>query len=220
MNQRIVLATGNRGKVEEMQSILAPFGLQVVPQSEFGVPEADETGLTFVENAIIKARNAAAHTGLPAIADDSGLEVDFLKGVPGIYSSRFAGITAHSSDNVAKLLADMKEVPDSERTARLQCLMVFIRHDRDPTPIICQGTWEGAILHAAQGDGGFGYDPVFYVPTHNCASAELSAELKNQLSHRGQALRKLAEVLKNNVGWAPPTSTATSAPVVGNAHPT
>ena len=220
MNQRIVLATGNRGKVEEMQSILAPFGLQVVPQSEFGVPEADETGLTFVENAIIKARNAAAHTGLPAIADDSGLEVDFLKGVPGIYSSRFAGITAHSSDNVAKLLADMKEVPDSERTARFQCLMVFIRHDRDPTPIICQGTWEGAILHAAQGDGGFGYDPVFYVPTHNCASAELSAELKNQLSHRGQALRKLAEVLKNNVGWAPPTSTATSAPVVGNAHPT
>ncbi len=220
MNQRIVLATGNRGKVEEMQAILAPFGLQVVPQSEFGVPEADETGLTFVENAIIKARNAATHTGLPAIADDSGLEVDFLKGAPGIYSSRFAGITANSSDNVAKLLADMKEVPDSERTARFQCLMVFIRHDRDPTPIICQGTWEGTILHASQGDGGFGYDPVFYVPTHNCASAELSAELKNQLSHRGRALRKLAEVLKNNVGWAPPTSTATSAPVVGNAHPT
>ncbi len=220
MTQRIVLATGNRGKVEEMQAILAPFGLQVVPQSEFGVPEADETGLTFVENAIIKARNAAAHTGLPAIADDSGLEVDFLKGAPGIYSSRFAGITANSSDNVAKLLADMKEVPDSERTARFQCLMVFIRHDRDPTPIICQGSWEGSILHASQGDGGFGYDPVFYVPTHNCASAELSAELKNQLSHRGQALRKLAEVLKNNVGWAPPTSTVTSAPVVGNAHPT
>lgn len=220
MSQRIVLATGNRGKVEEMQAILAPFGLEVVPQSEFGVPEADETGLTFVENAIIKARNAAAHTGLPAIADDSGLEVDFLKGAPGIYSSRFAGITANSSDNVAKLLADMKEVPDSERTARFQCLMVFIRHDRDPTPIICQGTWEGTILHAAQGDGGFGYDPVFYVPTHNCASAELSAELKNQLSHRGQALRKLAEILKNNAGWAPPTSTVTSAPVVGNAHPT
>lgn len=220
MSQRIVLATGNRGKVEEMQAILAPFGLEVVPQSEFGVPEADETGLTFVENAIIKARNAAAHTGLPAIADDSGLEVDFLKGAPGIYSSRFAGITAHSSDNVAKLLAGMKEVPDNERTARFQCLMVFIRHDRDPTPIICQGTWEGTILHAAQGDGGFGYDPVFYVPTHNCASAELSAELKNQLSHRGQALRKLAEILKNNAGWAPPTSTVTSAPVVGNAHPT
>lgn len=220
MTQRIVLATGNRGKVEEMQAILAPFGLQVVPQSEFGVPEADETGLTFVENAIIKARNAAAHTGLPAIADDSGLEVDFLKGAPGIYSSRFAGITANSSDNVAKLLADMKEVPDSERTARFQCLMVFIRHDRDPTPIICQGSWEGSILHASQGDGGFGYDPVFYVPTHNCTSAELSAELKNQLSHRGQALRKLAEVLKNNVGWAPPTLTEMPAPVVGNAHPT
>ncbi|MDZ4262852.1 MAG: RdgB/HAM1 family non-canonical purine NTP pyrophosphatase [Pseudomonadota bacterium] len=220
ITQRIVLATGNRGKVEEMQAILAPFGLQVVPQSEFGVPEAEETGLTFVENAIIKARNAAAHTGLPAIADDSGLEVDFLKGAPGIYSSRFAGITANSSDNVAKLLADMKEVPDSERTARFQSLMVFIRHDRDPTPIICQGSWEGTILHASQGDGGFGYDPVFYVPTHNCASAELSAELKNQLSHRGKALRQLAETLKNNVGWAPPTSTVTSASAVGNAHPT
>ncbi len=220
MTQRIVLATGNRGKVEEMQAILAPFGLEVVPQSAFDVPEAEETGLTFVENAIIKARNAAAHTGLPAIADDSGLEVDFLNGAPGIYSSRFAGITANSSDNVAKLLADMKEVPDSERNARFQCLMVFIRHDRDPTPIICQGTWEGTILHASQGDGGFGYDPVFYVPTHNCASAELSAELKNQLSHRGQALRQLAEVLKNNVGWAPPTLTEMSAPAVGNAHPT
>ncbi len=220
MSQRIVLATGNRGKVEEMQAILAPFGLEVVPQSAFDVPEAEETGLTFVENAIIKARNAAAHTGLPAIADDSGLEVDFLNGAPGIYSSRFAGITANSSDNVTKLLADMKEVPDSERNARFQCLMVFIRHDRDPTPIICQGTWEGTILHASQGDGGFGYDPVFYVPTHHCASAELSADVKNQLSHRGQALRQLAEVLKNNVGWAPPTSTEMSAPAVGNAHPT
>ncbi len=220
MTQRIVLATGNRGKVEEMQAILAPFGLEVVPQSEFDVPEAEETGLTFVENAIIKARNAAAHTGLPAIADDSGLEVDFLKGAPGIYSSRFAGITANSSDNIAKLLADMKEVPDSERNARFQCLLVFMRHALDPTPIICQGTWEGSILHASQGDGGFGYDPVFYVPTHNCASAELSAELKNQLSHRGQALRQLAETLKNNVGWAPPTLTEMSASAVGNAHPT
>lgn len=196
MSQRIVLATGNRGKVKEMQAILAPFGFEVVPQSEFDVPEAEETGLTFVENAIIKARNAAAHTGLPAIADDSGLEVDHLRGEPGIYSSRFAGPDAIDSDNVARLLADMKSVPESERTARFQCLMVFMKHDRDPTPLICQGTWEGTILHAPQGDGGFGYDPVFYVPTHNCASAELPAEVKNQLSHRGQALRKLAEALR------------------------
>lgn len=198
MSQRIVLATGNRGKVKEMQAILAPFGFEVVPQSEFDVPEAEETGLTFVENAIIKARNAAAHTGLPAIADDSGLEVDHLMGAPGIYSSRFAGPDAADGDNVARLLADMKSVPESERTARFQCLMVFMKHDRDPTPLICQGTWEGTILHAPQGDGGFGYDPVFYVPTHHCASAELPTEVKNQLSHRGQALRKLAEALKES----------------------
>ncbi len=196
VSHRIVLATGNRGKVKEMALILAPFGFEVVPQSEFGVPEAEETGLTFIENAIIKARNAAAHTGLPAIADDSGLEVDHLKGAPGIYSSRFAGADAADGNNVVKLLADMKRVPESERTARFQCLMVFMEHDRDPTPIICQGTWEGTILRAPIGDGGFGYDPVFYVPTHDCASAELSAEVKNQLSHRGQALRKLAEALK------------------------
>lgn len=220
MTQRIVLATGNRGKVKEMAAILAPFGFEVVPQSEFDVPEADETGLSFVENAIIKARNAALHTGLPAIADDSGLEVDHLRGAPGIYSARFAGPDASDADNVAKLLADLKVVPDSERTARFQCLMVFMAHDRDPTPIICQGTWEGIILHAPRGEGGFGYDPVFYVPTHDCASAELSAEVKNELSHRGQALRQLAEALKNNVGWAPPTLTGTSAPAVGNAHPT
>ena len=196
MSQRIVLATGNQGKVKEMGDILAPFGLQIVPQSEFDVPEADETGLTFVENAIIKARNAAAHTGLPAIADDSGLEVDFLKGAPGIYSSRFAGPDANSQDNVKKLLAEMKDVPEEKRTARFQCVMVYMEHDNDPTPLICQGTWEGRILFEQRGENGFGYDPVFYVPTHNCASAELSKEVKNQLSHRGQALRQLAEAMK------------------------
>jgi len=196
MTQRIVLATGNQGKVKEMGQILAPFGLQIVPQSEFAVSEADETGLTFVENAIIKARNAAAHTGLPAIADDSGLEVDYLKGAPGIYSSRFAGPSATSRDNLIKLLADMKDVPEAERTARFQCLMVYMEHKDDPTPLICQGTWEGRILLEERGENGFGYDPVFYVPTHDCASAELSKEVKNQLSHRGQALRKLAEAMK------------------------
>ncbi|HHI81982.1 MAG TPA: RdgB/HAM1 family non-canonical purine NTP pyrophosphatase [Rhizobiales bacterium] len=196
MSRRIVLATGNTGKVRELGALLAQLDIEIIPQSEFDVPEADETGLTFVENAIIKARNAAAHTGLPAIADDSGLEVDFLKGAPGIYSSRFAGVNANSQDNVKKLLTEMKDVADAERSARFQCLLVFMAHDKDPTPLICQGTWEGSILHEQQGDGGFGYDPVFYVPTHDCASAELTAEIKNQLSHRGQALRKLAEAMQ------------------------
>ena len=195
MNQRIVLATGNPGKVKEMGEILAPFGMEILPQSEFDVPEAIEDGLSFVENAIIKARNAAAHTGLPAIADDSGLEVDCLKGAPGIYSSRFAGPEATDKDNVRKLLQDMQDVAEDKRTARFQCLMVYMAHEADPTPIICQGTWEGRILFEQRGDNGFGYDPVFYVPTHDCASAELSKEVKNSLSHRGQALRKLAEAL-------------------------
>lgn len=195
MTQRIVLASGNKGKVSEMSALLADFDFEVLPQSHFGVPEAEETGLTFVENAIIKARNAAAHTGLPAIADDSGLEVDFLKGAPGIYSSRFAGPEATDNDNVDKLLAELKDVSDAERTARFQCLLVFMAHDKDPTPLICQGTWEGRILHHPQGFGGFGYDPVFYVPSHDCASAELEPELKNQLSHRGQALRMLVEAM-------------------------
>ena len=196
MRRRIVLATGNQGKVRELGALLAQLDIEIVPQSEFDVPEADETGLSFVENAIIKARNAAAHTGLPAIADDSGLEVDWLKGAPGIYSSRYAGIDANSQDNVKKLLTEMKDVPDLERSARFQCLLVFMEHDKDPTPLICQGSWEGRILHQQRGDGGFGYDPVFYVPSHDCASAELAPELKNQLSHRGQALRQLAAAMK------------------------
>lgn len=196
MSRRVVLATGNAGKVRELGALLAQLDIEIIPQSEFDVPEADETGLTFVENAIIKARNAAAHTGLPAIADDSGLEVDFLKGAPGIYSARFAGVNANSQDNVKKLLTEMKDVPETERNARFQCLLVFMEHDKDPTPLICQGTWEGSILREQQGGGGFGYDPVFYVPSHDCASAELTPEIKNQLSHRGQALRKLVEVMK------------------------
>jgi XTP/dITP diphosphohydrolase len=199
MTQRIVLASGNQGKVSEIAALLAEFDFEVLPQSQFGVPEAEETGLTFVENAIIKARNAAAHTGLPAIADDSGLEVDFLKGAPGIYSSRFAGPEATDHDNVDKLLAELKDVSDAERTARFQCLLVFMAHDKDPTPLICQGTWEGRILHHPQGFGGFGYDPVFYVPSHDCASAELEPEVKNQLSHRGQALRKLVEAMTEQI---------------------
>ncbi len=194
--KRIVLATGNAGKVREINEVLAGLGLHVDPQSQFGVTEAEETGLSFVENAIIKARNAAQHTGLPAIADDSGLEVDALKGAPGIYSSRYAGPHANDRDNLQKLLADLVNVPEQQRGARFQCVMVYLRHASDPTPLICQGTWEGRILFSPRGENGFGYDPVFYVPTHDCSSAELSPEIKNSLSHRGQALRKLIEGLR------------------------
>ncbi len=194
--KKIVLATGNLGKVREINELLADHDLEVVPQSDFNVPEAEETGLTFVENAILKARNAAAHTGLPAIADDSGLEVDALDGAPGIYSSRYAGSTATDKDNLEKLLADLGDLPDAQRSARFQCLMVYLRHVKDPTPILCQGTWEGRILFAPRGSNGFGYDPVFYVPGHDCSSAELSPDIKNRLSHRGQALRKLIMALR------------------------
>lgn len=193
----IILASSNAGKVREINQLLETLDFKVRPQSEFGVPDAEETGLTFVENAILKARNAAAHTGLPAIADDSGLEVDALHGAPGIYSARYAGAGASDQANLEKLLAVLREVPESGRTARFQCLLVYLRHAEDPTPLICQGTWEGRILFEPRGDNGFGYDPVFFVPKHNCASAELEPAVKNSLSHRGQALRKLVAALQH-----------------------
>ena len=195
MNHKIVLASNNPGKVREIAALLTGQQLTVVPQSDFGVPDVEETGLSFVENAILKARNAARHAGLPAIADDSGIEVDALRGAPGIYSARFAGPGASDAANLQKLLEDLKDVPEDDRGARFQCLMVYVRHERDPTPLICQGTWEGRILFAPRGASGFGYDPVFYVPTHGCSAAELPPELKNQLSHRGQALRQLVAAL-------------------------
>jgi XTP/dITP diphosphohydrolase len=194
--KKVVLASGNKGKVREINQLLAGLELEVVPQTEFGVPEIEETGLTFVENAILKARNAAQHTGLPAIADDSGLEVDALKGAPGIYSARYAGVGSSDEQNLIKLLNTLEGVPEAERTARFQCLLVYMAHELDPTPLICQGTWEGRITTAPQGEGGFGYDPVFYVPSHDCTSAELSAEEKNRLSHRGQALQLLLKALR------------------------
>ena len=198
MGRRIVLASNNAGKVREIGQLLADQEIEVLPQSAFDIPEAEETGLTFVENAILKARHAAHLAGLPAIADDSGIEVDALNGAPGIYSARFAGKGASDSDNLRKLLEELKDVPEQNRTARFQCLMVYIRHEKDPTPIICQGTWEGCILFEPRGSGGFGYDPVFYVPTHDCASAELAPDEKNRLSHRGQAIRKLVTALKES----------------------
>ena len=192
---RAVLASGNWGKVQEFNAVLAGCHLEVVPQGEYGVTEAEETGLTFVENAIIKARHAARVTGLPAIADDSGIEVDVLQGAPGVRTSRFAGDDATDADNLDKLLGLLEDVPDEERTARFQCLLVFMRHGEDATPVICQGTWHGRIARAPAGTNGFGYDPVFWVPTHGCTAAELEAAEKNRLSHRGQALRLLVERL-------------------------
>ena len=193
--QQIVLASGNAGKLREFAQMLAAFHLDVVPQSQFNVPEVAETGLSFVENALIKARNAAQHTGLPAMSDDSGIEIDALKGAPGIYSARFAGAQATDAQNNALLLEKLTSVPDDKRTARYHCVIVYMRHAQDSMPIICQGTWEGRILHEAHGSNGFGYDPFFYVPTHDCTSAELTPEVKNNLSHRGQALRALQAVL-------------------------
>ncbi len=193
MTQQIVLATGNAGKVREIQAVLGEWDIQVRPQSEFQVAEAEETGLTFVENAIIKARNAATHTGLPAIGDDSGLEVDYLKGEPGIYSSRYAGENATDRENNEKLLRALQGVEQAQRRARFYCVIVYLEHARDPTPVICQGSWEGFISLEPKGSNGFGYDPLFYVPSLRCHAAELDSQTKNRLSHRGQAIRKLAE---------------------------
>jgi XTP/dITP diphosphohydrolase len=192
----IVLASGNLGKLREFAQILAQFHLEIVPQSEFKVPSVAETGLSFVENALLKARNAAQHTGLPAMSDDSGIEIDALEGAPGIYSARFAGENATDEDNNRLLLEKLQGLSDEQRTARYHCVIVYMHHANDPMPLICQGTWEGQILHEPRGKQGFGYDPLFYVPTHQCASAELPPEVKNQLSHRGQALRALQAALQ------------------------
>jgi len=188
---KIVLATGNLGKVKELGELLNQHNIDVVPQSEFNVGDVAETGTTFVENAIIKARHAAKITGLPAIADDSGLEVDALNGAPGVYSARFAGAEATDADNNAKLLSELTGVEKSKRTARFHCVLVFMAHENDPTPVICHGTWEGEILETPAGEQGFGYDPLFWVESEQKASAELTREEKGALSHRGKALAKL-----------------------------
>lgn len=193
--ESIILASNNVGKVREINELLEAEQIRVVPQGDLGVPETKETGLTFVENAILKARGAARHGGMAAIADDSGIEVDALRGAPGIYSARFAGADASDAENLRKLLDALRDVPEEERGARFQCLMVYLRHGEDPTPLICQGTWEGRILHAPRGENGFGYDPVFYVPGEGCSAAELPPAIKNRLSHRGQALRALVRCL-------------------------
>jgi len=191
----VVLASSNRKKLVELQLMLSRKQIHFVPQTEFGLPDAVEDGLTFVENAIIKARHASTLTGLPAIADDSGLEVDALNGAPGIYSARFANLqgsgNSPDADNNALLLDKLREVPQSERTARFHSVIVLMRFPADPMPLICQGTWDGMILREAAGTHGFGYDPLFYVPTHRCSSAQLSPDVKNSISHRAQALQQL-----------------------------
>ena len=191
--RKVILASGNKGKLVELQAILQQKDVHLVPQSEFAVVDADETGLSFVENALIKARHACLATGLPAISDDSGIEVDALGGEPGIYSARYAGShgAAAEKENNAKLLHELRNIPEAERTARFQCVITYMRHDKDPMPLICQGTWEGRILFAEEGANGFGYDPLFYVPSHGCASALLNPATKNAISHRGQALAQL-----------------------------
>ncbi|WP_063658377.1 XTP/dITP diphosphatase [Aliivibrio fischeri] len=193
---KIVLATGNQGKVREMADILADFGFDVVAQSEYNVSDVAETGTTFIENAIIKARHAAKETGLPAIADDSGLEVDALNGAPGVYSARYSGEGATDQKNIDKMLAAMEDIPVEKRTARFHCVLVLMKHENDPTPLICHGTWEGHITTEQKGQNGFGYDPIFWVSEDNCSSAELEPARKKQLSHRGQALKKLFAALK------------------------
>lgn len=192
---KLVLASGNAGKLAEFNALLADVGFDVRPQAEFGVDDAEETGLTFIENAILKARHASKATGLPALADDSGLVVDALGGAPGLYSARYAGTHGDHAANIDKLLHELRDVPDEQRSARFVCVLALLRHADDPQPLIAQGTWEGRILHVRQGDGGFGYDPVFFSPTDHLSAAELPADVKNLVSHRGRAMAMLRAAL-------------------------
>ena len=192
---RLVLATNNAGKLRELRAVLAPLGVEVLPQSHFTSAPVEETGLSFVENAILKARHAAGAAALPAIADDSGLEVDALHGAPGIYSARYAGPNASDRDNNEKLLRALHETPQNERTARYRCALAFMRWDSDPFPIVSQASWEGTIIEVPRGEGGFGYDPIFELPERGLTAAELSSEEKNRISHRGKALRDLVNQL-------------------------
>ena len=196
MSKQIVLASGNAGKVREINKLLADYGIQVIPQTEFDVPEAIEDGLTFVENAIIKARNAAKFSGLPAISDDSGIEVDALNHAPGIHSARYSGEGANDQKNNEKMLNELEGIPEQQRSARYQCVMVYMRDAEDPTPIITQGSFEGRILTAPRGQGGFGYDPLFWLDQQQCSAAELSLEEKNKISHRAIASHALVAAMK------------------------
>ncbi|MDN3651001.1 RdgB/HAM1 family non-canonical purine NTP pyrophosphatase [Reinekea marina] len=201
--QQWVLASNNAGKLKEFSELLTPLDISIKPQKEFGVEDAIEDGLSFVENAIIKARHAASITGLPALADDSGLEIDALNGAPGIYSARFSAMHGGEKSDQANLqlaLERLKDTPTEHRSARFQCVLAFMRHAEDPTPLIIQRSWEGQILNEPRGENGFGYDPIFWVEAHQCSSAELTKEQKNALSHRGQAVKAFAEQIKQRLG--------------------
>jgi XTP/dITP diphosphohydrolase len=197
-HKKIVLATSNAGKIKELAALLQPFNMDVVTQSVFKIEDADETGLTYIENALIKARHAARLSGLPALADDSGLSVQALKGAPGIRSARYAGDNANSDENIEKLLTAMHDIPDDQRQAQFHCVLALLQSADDPTPIICHGTWSGTILRAPRGEHGFGYDPIFYIPSLMKSAAEIEPLLKYTLSHRGVALKKLTSLLADN----------------------
>ncbi len=199
-NRIVVLASNNKGKLREFGAMFEPLHIEIRPQADYGIPEAEETGLTFVENAILKARNACEHSGLPAMADDSGIEVDALQGAPGIYSARYAGPECNDDANNEKLVAALRHVPPAERTARYRAVLVYLRHPADPAPLIAEGTWEGLIIDEARGENGFGYDPYFLLPERGITSAELPPEEKNQLSHRAKALRILLEKIRERDG--------------------
>jgi len=192
---RVVLASSNPGKLREFAALLAPYALELVPQQQLGIHPATESGTTFIENALLKARHAAHHDHLAALADDSGLEVDALGGRPGVWSARFAGAAASDEDNLRQLLAELLDVPDEFRQARYQCVIVFLRVASDQAPLIAHGTWEGRIARTPRGEGGFGYDPVFIPAGEQRTAAELSSAAKNAVSHRGQALRALVAML-------------------------
>ncbi|GBF29645.1 MAG: RdgB/HAM1 family non-canonical purine NTP pyrophosphatase [Proteobacteria bacterium] len=193
--KKLVLASSNPGKLRELSALLDESRYKIIPQADFNVPEVAETGTTFVENAIIKARHAAQYTGLAALADDSGIVIDALNGEPGVHSARFSGSDASDESNNILLVERLRSVPEAQRSARYQAVIVYMRNAADPSPIICEGSWEGIMVLEAKGSGGFGYDPYFYLPDYGCTSAELSADEKNRISHRGQALRLLLEKL-------------------------
>lgn len=195
--QKVVLATSNSGKVREMAELLADFGLDIVAQTDLGVGSAEETGLTFIENALLKARHAAQVTGLSAIADDSGLSVDALNGAPGIWSARYAGENASDQQNIQKLLDAMQHVPKEQRQAQFHCALVYLRHANDPVPFVCHAAWHGEITSTPSGEGGFGYDPVFYIPQLNKTAADISKQEKQRISHRGQALALLLQAMRH-----------------------
>jgi len=196
---KIVIASSNQGKIEEIEALLEDLPLELVRQSEFAIPDAAETGTTFIENAIIKARHACQISGLPALADDSGLAIDALDGAPGVFSARYAGEHASDQERIAKVLSELEGVPTEERSACFHCVICLMEHPEDPAPLICHGIWEGLIATESSGDNGFGYDPIFYVPEFACTAAEMDRFEKNKISHRGQALHEFSHVLHSAI---------------------